>query len=61
MCKITIWRERNLVGWIILKGKRKKIWEELTRKKQLEIIENLERVHWFLCDHIKEENKQKSN
>lgn len=61
MNKITIWRERMNVGWIIRKGKRNKIWEELTRKEQLEIIENMERVHWFLCDHIKEENKQKSN
>jgi len=61
MNKITIWREGMNVGWIIRKGKRNKIWEELTRKEQLEIIENLERVHWFLRDHIKEENKQISN
>lgn len=58
MCKITIWRERNCVGWVIKKGRKNIQWEDLTKKQLIEILENMKRVYDFLYQYREMEDKE---
>ncbi len=62
MCKITIWRERrrerNYVGWKIKIGWKTIQWEDLTKKQQIEILENMKRVYDFLYQYREMEDKE---
>ena len=58
MCKITIWRERNDVGWVIKKGRKNIQWEDLTKKQLIEILENMKRVYDFLYEYREMDDKE---
>ena len=58
MCKITIWRERNHVGWVIKKGRKNILWEDLTKKQLIDILENMKKVYDFLYQYREMEDKE---
>lgn len=58
MCKITIWRKRNYVVWVIKKGRKNIRWEDLKKKQLIKILENMKRVYDFLYQYREMEDKE---